>query len=339
MPVLVFGFGNLLKHSVDTNQYYYNQLNNSQKTAYKLILFGITSFSKEIKLSIRPINEISVIFESILLDNPLIFYVTSFNYANDLYKKKCIVKPNYKYAKYFVKEHTKLVNRYLQTFDSLKTENGVTKEVCIHDYCLNNFCYDHSLEDYSYSILGPILNKSATCEGISKFVKLAFEYLNIPSLIVHGKAKNPVDDSLSEKHAWNIVMVEGKHYHLDVTFDLSLKRKMNRYDYFNLAGVDIKRDHTIINKVPDCTTIGNDYMSVNSLVVSNPTELAKHIENSLKHSKKNIIVKLQNVQDTGNIVDKVITIAQQQYNNIHKCNVAVEVRYNPSQLVFEINFT
>jgi len=335
---LVLGFGNLLKHLVDTNQYYYNQLNDEQKTAYVLILSGIKSFSNEIKLPIRPINEISMIFESVLLDNPLVFYVSSFTCTNDLYKKSCKIKPNYKYAKHFIKENIELANRYLQKFDFLKTTGDINKELYIHDYCLNNFHYDNTIGDYSGSILGPILNKSAVCEGISKFVKLVFDYLNLKSLIVYGKAKNPTSDSTLERHAWNIVRVGGKSYHLDVTFDMTLKYKINRYDYFNLADEDISCDHMIISKVPNCTMHGNDYMSINSLVVHNPAELAKYIENSLIHGKKIIIVKLQNVKDTDNIVDKVIAIAQQQYDNIHKRNVAIEVRYNPSQLVFEINF-
>lgn len=335
---MVFGFGNLFKHSVDVNQYYYTRLSDGQKTIYKSLLWGINSFSREIKLPIRPINEISMIFESVLLDNPLIFYVSSFNYTNDLYEQKCMLKPNYKYAKHFIKDGVKIINEYLQIFDSLKIENDVNKEMYIHDYCLNNFYYDDSSNDYSCSILGPILNKSATCEGISKFIKLVLEYLDITSLVVYGRAKNLIAGSTLGGHIWNIVMIGGEAYHLDVTFDMSLKYKINRYDYFNLADEDVKRDHIIINKVPACTISGNDYMSVNSLVVNSPAELAMYIEASLMHGKKDMLVKLRNVKDITNIVDKVITIAQQQYANIYKCAVAVEVRYNPSQLVFEINF-
>jgi hypothetical protein len=47
---LIFGFDNLFKSSVNTNQYDYTQLNINQKSLlYKSILFGLTSFSVEIK--------------------------------------------------------------------------------------------------------------------------------------------------------------------------------------------------------------------------------------------------------------------------------------------------
>lgn len=327
----IFGFSN-------NKGYYYGRLNDEQKKLYRVMLSGIESMTKEIKLPLKPTNEISLIFNSILLDNPMIFYVTSFSQGSDLYKQKCVIMPDYKYAKSFVRQHTNLIRDYLRAFNVVKGKSDVDKEIYVHDYCLNNFLYDNNFNDYSYSVLGLVLNNTAVCEGISKFVKLALDYLGVNSLVVHGRAKNPAYDDTMEMHAWNIVEVEGKTYHLDVTFDMSLKNKVNRYDYFNLADEDIKKEHTIINTLPPCTTVGNDYLSANSMVTYTPVELEKYIGNALMHGQKTIIVKLKNVKDTETVVDKVMHIVQQQYGNIYKCSGMVEVSYNSCQLVFEINF-
>ena len=158
------------------------------------------------------------------------------------------------------------------------------------------------------------------------------------SLVVYGKARNPVKGDTMELHAWNIVEIEGKTYHLDVTFDMSLTDKTNRYDYFNLSDEDIKKEHVIINVIPPCTTIGYDYFTVNNLVVNSPADLDRLIEHCLMHGKKSIMVKLRNVNDTDHIADRVIALAQQQYGRIFKSSVMVEINYNLSQLVFEINF-
>jgi len=160
----------------------------------------------------------------------------------------------------------------------------------------------------------------------------------VNSLVVLGKAKNPINDNVEEMHTWNIVMIEGKAYHLDVTFDMSVKDKVNRYDYFNLDDEDIKKEHTIINKIPKCTVTGNDYFSLNSLVMHNSAELERFIGNSLSYGKKNIVVKLKNVKNTETIVDKVISIAQRQYGNVCKRGAGVKVKYNLVQLVFEVDF-
>jgi len=335
----LFGVSDLFGSSLNKYNYYCGRLTEEQKVIYGTMLSGIRAFDDEIKLPLIPINETSMIFDCLLLDNPLIFYVSSFSQSNDFYKKKSAIKPNYKYARQFVKQNVRVVMKYLHTFDSLKTKGDIEKETYIHDYCLENFSYDYTFSDYSHSILGPVLNKTAVCEGIAKFTKLVFDYLGVKSIVVRGKAKNPaLEDSAREMHAWNIVKIDGKAYHLDVTFDMTLKGKKNRYDYFNLSDEDIKKDHIITDNVPACTTTGNDYFSINSLFVHNSSELGTFINNNLKNGKKHITVKLVNVRNTENIVEKITRIAQKQYASIYTSGFTVEIGCNPGQMVFEINF-
>ena len=335
----MFGLSDLFGSSINKDNYYYGRLTEEQKAIYEKLQSGIKTFADEIKLPFIPMNETSKIFDYVLLDNPLFFYASSFSQSNDLYKKKSIIKPGYKYARKMVRQNNDIVMNYLQKFDALKTKSGIEKETYVHDYCLDNFVYDYSFGDYSNSILGTVLNKTAVCEGIAKFVKLAFDYLGVKSLVVRGKAKNPaMEDSVNEMHAWNIVIIDGKTYHLDVTFDMTLKSGKNRYDYFNLSDEDIKKDHIIIDSVPACTTTGKDYFSVNSSLVHNPAELGTFIGNNLKKGKKHIMVKLVNVRNAENIAEKIMKIAQKQYAGIYTSGVTVEIGCNTNQMVFEINF-
>jgi len=334
----VFGLNGLFSASIDGNKYYYGRLNDGQKTVYKKMLSGIESFSKVIKLPMIPMNETSLIFTYVLLDNPLLYYVTSFSQANDLYKSKCAIMPDYKYTRSFVKQNNKVIMEHLQIFDVLRTKSDIEKEIHIHDYCLDNFRYDYTFNDYSNSILGPVFNKSAVCEGIARFVKLALDYLGVKSLVVSGKARNQSQDSPMEMHAWNIVEISGKTCHLDVTFDMSLKNKTNRYDYFNLTDTDIKIDHSIINNVPACTTNGNDYFSMNSLLMRSPAELETHIADSLKKGRRDITVKVLNVRNVENIEDRILKLAQKQFMNIYNSDALIEISGNLNQMVFEINF-
>jgi len=78
---------------------------------------------------------------------------------------------------------------------------------------LQNFTYDYSFGDYSHSILGIILKSTVVCDGISKFVKFALDYLGVKCIVVFGKGLNPLTGK-AEKHAWNIVKLEGNAYHL-----------------------------------------------------------------------------------------------------------------------------
>ena len=328
----------LLKVTPDSKQYYYLRLNDEQKKTYECISKGMKSLATVIEVPKHPINELSLVFESVLLDNPLLFYVSAFNHASDLYKGKSLIRPNYKYSKQLARDMTQKVTEHLHEFDQYMQMSDLEKELAVHDHCLKNFEYDYVFDEYSFSILGPVLNQKAACEGIAKYVKLTLDYLNVENVVVFGKATNPTDGSKPERHAWNIVYLAGIPYHLDVTFDMTIKNRMNRYDYFNLPDSEIKKEHTMINTVPVCSTHGNDYYSQNRMVVSSPRELGSYIAQRLQKGERDIVVKLRDVSDPDNIADKVLSIAQQQYASVVKKSFMVNCSYNPSQLVFELNF-
>ena len=302
------------------------------------MLSGVRAFAESIQLPVRPINEVSMIFNHLLRDNPIVFYTSSFSLSTEMHRKRCYFNPEYKYSRQFSKEHMNVISDYLRIFDPAKGKSDFEKELYVHDYCLSNFRYDYTFSDYSYTPLGLVLNGTAVCEGISKFVKLALDYLGIRNLVVSGKAKNPVNDNKTEGHAWNIVRIDGKLYHLDVTFDMTLKNKMNRYDYFNLSDDDIKKDHIITSEAPKCVTVGGDYYSRKALTAPNPADLAALIERNLKSGKTHFIVRLEGASSSGKIADRVMQIAVDKYMSVYRKSASLELGYNSSQMVFEIDF-
>ena len=321
----------------DGSYYYFSRLTDEQKKVYNAILSGIKTHSKKIKMPLRPINEISKIFNYVLLDHPIIFYASSsFQQSSDLYKKKCIILPEYRFSRGDSWAYTNDVMKCLSAFDSVKNKNDLEKEQYVHDFCLKNFNYDYSMGEHSHSILGLVLNKTAVCEGIAKFVKIAFDYLGVKSLVVSGKAKNPALDGGMEGHAWNIVRINGMTYHLDVTFDMTIQEKTPRYDYFNLSDAEIKKDHVIVDDVPACTTTANDYYTANSLFVNNLAELDNYFGKAIKQGKRNILVKIKGTPFSDDLVDKIMNIVQRQYSKVGTGNTSIEASYNSSQMVFEI---
>jgi len=315
--------------------YYYSRLNDNQKYIYETLVQGISSYTEKIKVPPRPINELTMIYESVLLDNPLIFYTRTFKVSSDLNSKKRLLYPAYNISKKKVREYEKGIHEYLRVFDTAKALSNIEKVYFIHDYCLKHFTYDHSFNENSHSILGLILNKKAVCEGIARFSKLVFDYLGVKSLVVVGTAKNPDVDSQYEPHAWNILKINKETYHLDITFDMTISSKKIRYDYFNLCDEDIKKDHCITGNVPLCTSKGIDYFTVNSLIAGSYKKLSNIISDKVNQGEKTIMVKLVNVEDIDNMVDRVMKIAKTHCN---KGLSTTTVSYNPSQCVFEISY-
>ena len=149
------------------------------------------------------------------------------------------------------------IKRYILS-KAASCKNQKDKELCIIDFLIENTLYeiDHKYHQNAASVL---VNKKGQCSGISKAVKLLCDHLGIECIVVEGTG---FDESmgLSGAHAWNIVKIDGKYYHLDVTFMIGAnlsKRKPFRYLFFNASDVEFEKNHTWERKkYPKCNTSG-----------------------------------------------------------------------------------
>jgi len=291
----------------------------------------------EIAIPPSPGSAVSVVWDYILLDNPLIFYVRSYVQIINSQKNVEAVKPSYELTKQTAKQYHNDVVKYLLKFNALRSKSESEKVLAIHDHCLTNFKYDYTFGENVYSILGAILKKSAVCEGIAKFVKLAFDYVGMKSMVVIGELKKPIGAS-EDGHAWNIVEVGGKFHHLDVTLDMTMMDKIKRYDYYNLSDKDILKDHIISSRVPVCAAYGGDYYSQQSLRMDSIEAFKTFLAACFKRGEKTIIVKMGFNHNTQNISEVIMEAAKQQYARIHNNSFEIEMRSNIDQMVFEIHF-
>ena len=328
-------FGNA---PADSTYYYYSRLTDEQKRIYISLQSGIRGFSKRIKLPMRPANELSLIYRAVLADNPMFFYTTGLEWQTDIYKQKNVVAPNYEYSVADIDAYTNAIYDHLCVYDAVKGKSEREKEQFVHDYCSEHFTYDDRGGE-SYTVLGLILHKTAVCEGIANYIKVALDYLGVSSLVVSGKAQSPLYYDKMENHAWNIVKIDGITYHLDVTFDMTVKNRLTRHDYFNLCDNDIRKDHLIVSDVPKCVTAGKDYYSFNNMTAQGKNGLENYITRKVKRGEKTVIVKLVGVGQMKDICDKVMQVAGQAYMKAKSSGVSLEVSSNLSQMIFEINFT
>ena len=92
------------------------------------------------------------------------------------------------------------------------------KELAIHDYLIENCEYDvegyesGKIEADSFNAYGALCLGVAVCEGYAEAAALLLNRAGVETLVITG-------DSRGEKHAWNIVKIDGDYYHLDVTWN------------------------------------------------------------------------------------------------------------------------
>jgi len=319
---------------------YFRRLDMNKRDAYKRMCDGLLDHAKVINLDNDcTVEEIKKIYEYILFDHPRIFYVAyEFKVASGIVTQFI---PKYTYTKGEAKKIDAKIDKYLEGLkEEFKKEDETTdlaKERFVHDYCLRYLSYDYTFKKVSHTVIGPILNKKGVCDGISKFCKLVLNYLGVNALVVSGEGRNP-SKSRNEPHAWNVIEIDGYWYHLDVTYNMTLSDKINRYDYYNLADCDIMRDHKINDVVPVCNT-GGSYFEREDLVASNLDELRCIIDRHVQgRERAHFSVKLLGRAFTDNIVNEVMKCALERYQKNQQNNVdtKVNVRYNERQMVFEI---
>lgn len=256
--------------------YYYTRMDKAQQAAYKAIKTGLTSLAASFPVPKLEQRELGDIFFKLRLDCPEIFYGTGFRYRFFPDSAAVELIPEYLFEKGKIREHQKAMeSRVEKLVRPAKSLAEWEKELYIHDFICGNVRYDKLKKPYSHEIIGPLGHGVGVCEGIAKTVKILCDALGIWCIIAVSEA-NP-DKGVKYRHAWNIVRIQGREYHLDATFDNTLSRGgVLRHDYFNLGDRQQFRDHEpLLYPAPPCDTADQYYYRLKKLSFTKQEEIEK----------------------------------------------------------------
>lgn len=279
------------------NKYYYSILkNDSEKDLYKKIYNGIKNFDKEIEIdkkwSTRQIHDLYI---RILMDTPLFFFVNQNKLSIKKTLKKVIIEPLYIYDKEESKEKYIKVRKITdKIIDNIKAMNLniFQTEKYFHDSIIKNVEFVEHDRFYSlnaHSIIGVFIEKRAVCEGISKAFKLLCDLAAIKCMIAYGKTNQGFNIKNDSQHAWNIIKINNKSYHIDISWDNIYinGKKYPNYKYFNVTSNYIRKTHQITNMMPLCDNYYFNYYCYTKSVLRNYNDMKEFIENN--YEKENIL--------------------------------------------------
>ena len=142
----------------------------------------------------------------------------SISQTSDGYLKT--INPKYSYSKdeyeAMLEECDAAADKMLEGIKGNNTLTDVEKLLLLHDRIAIHCEYDYgryltgTLPQISYSMYGVFINKTAVCQGYALTYAYMLNKLGIENYYCRSKALN---------HAWNIVYVNGKPYHVDITWD------------------------------------------------------------------------------------------------------------------------
>ena len=268
--------------------YGYNKLTNNEKKAYAVMLDGLEKGKTEIDISAFSLSndDTKRLITIIRNDNPQLYRLNN-NYllkTSSTTKKVSSYNPSYSTFSFDDAKFNSAVNELLKAANGKTTEYD--KAVAIHDALVKHITYEESPNQFN--AYGAIADKKAVCEGYAKAYQYLLRELGIQSYIVTGTSKE-------QNHAWNLVKLDGKYYHVDVTWDdppagiLELSKPIY-HAYFAVSYDDISVDHTITTNEITLDNANERKLYNLSLVEGEPT--IEKIAKTFKQNGKKAIAKI-----------------------------------------------
>ncbi len=91
------------------------------------------------------------------------------------------------------------------------------KALHLHRWLLWNAEYDYTYRNHSAA--GVLVEGKGVCESYAKAMQMMLTMAGVPNKYVSGSANNNTGNGF-EGHAWNLIQVNGKWYHVDTTWGL-----------------------------------------------------------------------------------------------------------------------
>lgn len=177
------------------------------------------------------------------------------------------------------------------------------REKLLFNYIADHIAYDHEAlqnsknsPDWSiqysdaWSAYGALVKRKAVCQGIACAFKLLCDQVDIPSLVVIGRVL-----SINERHAWNMVRINGRFYHVDCTWmlrtEISPLIPYSRYRYFNIPDQLFAQERTMeMDYLPQCRSLRHNPFYIRGLCVRNREETIEKLVNQLKEGNSRFAV-------------------------------------------------
>lgn len=165
----------------------------------------------------------------------------------------------------------------------------------VYTYFVNSFEYAYDKADNTryHSAISVFLYRKSVCEGFALALANVLNRLGIPCGIITGYSEI---NGVNGAHAWNIVELDKKYYHLDVTWDICTKNKgSGLFDYFLLDDTLAQKDHRWSDiHVPHATDSTKELYAYKGLRCSTEQECIRVIVSGLKQRKSSIDFRLTN---------------------------------------------
>ena len=251
--------------------FYYQYLSDSLKVVYDEMLRSML-LMEGVKISTLSSEQADFAFQCVLYDHPEIFYVSGYQLTKKTMDGSVIelsFSGEYILSKEEIIERQKQIDAYTTDFCK-KLWDGMDeyeKVKAVYDHLITNTTYNLNALD-NQNICSVFLTGQSVCQGYAEATQYLLQTLGIEASIVSGIVSD------GERHAWNIVKVNGSYYYVDTTWGDADYRIVDEngeiaqshtsqinYDYFMVTTAQLELTHQIQSEInlPICVETKDNY--------------------------------------------------------------------------------
>lgn len=197
----------------DEFYFYRNALKDDEKKAYDITRTALLNGKGEVSITVPlPVKDAQKVYKSVLYDGADIFYAKQdlkiLCHENNEYATSGLEMDLYDFNEEYdllQKNLIKTLSKPLSDMWGLKSDYDKVKYA--HDYLTEKLTYDSDYE-YSQSLYGAFTDGKADYMGYAHAFQYLMQKSGVPCAYVSG-----------ENHAWNVVLLDGEYYAVDVSLD------------------------------------------------------------------------------------------------------------------------
>lgn len=305
----VFGFavsgsGKETVICVSSDRYVHNTLSEKQQIVYDEMLHAIMNMKETISLSTTDKSDVKKCYDAICADYGEIFWVEACSYSVLTafgIPRSVSFSVTYAYTPEEVADYRvqmqPAIDGYLKRLGECGSDYEKTE--VLYRKLIREVAYDMEAEN-NQNILSVFLGKKTVCQGYACAVQYLLQQAGIPCVIITGTAQG-------QPHAWNMVLLDGDYYYLDVTWgnadflgESGVAAGSINYGYLNITS-----DELLINHQPQvdfhlctCDSTENNYYVKKRLFFDrwDPKAIGAKIARAYEKNKDSVSVKFADAE-------------------------------------------
>lgn len=257
--------GHQQAQQTSAEKYAYRQLGQEAQAVYDEVLQTIVEHGTGKTLSTTDPELLELAFYSVRADYGGLFWVDGYTYteySSGGQVTELEFSPKYTMSRQERQEIQAAIDVSVEGLlgGISSADSDYQKARFVFDTLVRTVEYDPEAEN-SQNIISVFLQGRTVCQGYACAVQYLFDLLDMPCTIVTGTAEG-------EAHAWNLVMLDGDYYYMDVTWGNSAyqngesgREKYVNYSYFAMTGEDLLLSHEPDGflPMPECTQQKDSY--------------------------------------------------------------------------------